>query len=132
MTKTQYISHGVSLYEGQKMALARAVKGKEPLRIGLDYRKLSGNDRLMLTRTQIKGLKRVHDKKKGISLRISKTQVRKVLPEGSSILSSIILMVMKIASKVLLILGMSSLARAAKAGTKKLIGSSCGCDSYIV
>ena len=51
---TNYQSYSVSLSDAQKIALAKAIKTKQPITIRLSNSQLTGNDQMMLTKTQIK------------------------------------------------------------------------------
>ena len=51
---TRYISHGVKLSSNQKQTLARAINSRSPVTLRLSNSQLSGHDKLMLTKTQLK------------------------------------------------------------------------------
>ena len=51
---TTYFEYGVKLTDNQKRSLASAMNNKTPLTLKIKNSNLSGNDELMLTKTQIK------------------------------------------------------------------------------
>ena len=50
---TNYLEYGVSLSEGQKENLVKAIKTNSELTLRLKNNQLSGRDELMLTKTQL-------------------------------------------------------------------------------
>ena len=105
---TTYHPHGVKLSAGQKQKLAKAYRENSAITIRLSNNELSGNDRLMLTKTQIERLRKAQKNGTGPDLTISKTQIRKAVIEGGSLWSS------------LLSIGSKLIPFATKAGTKIL------------
>ena len=101
-----YVKYGVKLSAGQKEKLAKALLNKSATTIRLTKSDLTGHDELMLTRTQLKRIQKAMKNKTGVDLKISKTQIRHLVQEGGSLLSS------------LLTLGSKTLPYAAKAVTK--------------
>ena len=87
---TTYHPHGVKLSEGQKKKLAKAYRDNTAITIRLSNDELHGGDQLMLTKTQIKRLKKAKSLGKGSNIKISKTQIRKAVIEGGSLWSSLI------------------------------------------
>ena len=87
---TTYHPHGVKLSEGQKKKLAKAYRDNKVITIRLSNDELHGGDQLMLTKTQIKRLKKAKSLGKGSDIKISKTQIRKAVIEGGSLWSSLI------------------------------------------
>ena len=101
-----YVKYGVKLSAGQKEKLAKALLNKSAITIRLTKSDLTGHDEVMLTRTQLKRIQKAMKNKTGVDLKISKTQIRHLVQEGGSLLSS------------LLTLGSKTLPYAAKAVTK--------------
>ena len=54
-----YIKYGVNLSDGQKDKLARALSNKSAITIRLTKSDLTGSDDMMLTKTQLKRIKRI-------------------------------------------------------------------------
>ena len=78
-TSQMYIPHGVTLSQNQKTKLAKAFEKREPLTIRLSHSELTGPDELMLTKTQIGRIQKSYNSGKGVDLKISKTQITKVV-----------------------------------------------------
>ena len=103
-----YVKYGVKLSPGQKEKLAKALLNKSAITIRLTKSDLSGSDELMLTKTQLKRIKKAMKNSTGVDLKISKTQIRHLVQHGGSLWSS------------LLTLGAKALPYATKAATKAL------------
>ena len=101
-----YVKYGVNLSTGQKEKLAKALSNKSAITLRLTKSDLTGNDMLMLTRTQLKRIQKAMNNNTGVDLKISKTQIRNVVQEGGSLWSS------------LMKLGVQALPYASKAVTK--------------
>ena len=112
----------------------------------------NGKDVLNLTQRQINKLNKAFDANKGSTIKISKTQIHKIvnlkktsmaalkrivrnnqsLKKGASILSSIVPMATKFIPKIASTIGLSGLAGTIEGLTKWLIGSGCDCDNMYV
>ena len=92
---TTYHSYGVSLSKGQKNKLAKAWRENSAITIRLTNNKLTGSDRLILTKTQINKLNKSKRDGTGSDIKISKSQIRKAVVEGGSILSMLPLLASK-------------------------------------
>ena len=103
-----YVKYGVKLSAGQKEKLAKALSNKSAITIRLTKSDLTGNHKLMLTRTQLKRIQKAMNNGTGVDLKISKTQIRHLIQEGGSLWGS------------LLTLGAKALPYATKAATKAL------------
>lgn len=97
---TTYIPHGVTLSQNQKAKLAKALEKREPITIRLSHSKLTGPDELMLTKTQIGRIKKSVASGKGVDIKISKTQIGKVVQKGGSLFTSLAALVPKLLPKV--------------------------------
>ena len=73
---TTYHSHGVKLSSGQKEKLVRALKNNSAITIRQAKNELSSPDELMLTKTQLRRIKKAMQNKTGVDIKISKTQIR--------------------------------------------------------
>ena len=87
---TSYYSHGVSLSDGQRQKLARAYQNNSAITILLNKNELTGNDELMLNRTQLNRIKKAMNNGTGVDIKINKTQIRKAVKHGGSLWSSLI------------------------------------------
>ena len=86
---TSYFEYGVNLSDNQKRSLASAVNSKSPLTLRLKNGNLTGNDELMLTKTQLKRIQKSLNNGTGADIKISKTQIRKVAKQGGSLFSTL-------------------------------------------
>ena len=86
---TTYFEHGVNLSDNQKRSLASAVNNRTPMTLRLKNSNPSGNDELMLTKTQLKRIQRSLANGTGADITISKTQIRKVAKQGGNLFSSL-------------------------------------------
>ena len=127
---TTYYPYKVSLSEGQKKKLARAYKTSSPITIRLSKSHTSGSDELMLTATQINRISKAKSLGVGVEIKISKTQIRKVMREGGSLWSAIIPLAKSLAPTIAKTIGFLALAGLASEGAsqvvKKISGKGCG------
>ena len=79
---TQYFPYSVKLSQGQIQKLSRAYTSRSPITLRLEKSDLKGNNELMLTKTQINRIKKAMNMNKGVEIKISKTQIRKVIKHG--------------------------------------------------
>ena len=128
-TRSVYIPHGVTLSQNQKSKLAKALEKREPITIRLSHSELTGPDELMLTKTQIGRIKKSLASGKGVDIKISKTQIRKVVVKGGSLFSSLAALVptllpkaMQVASKVVPGLAMGALGSLGNFTMDKILG----------
>ena len=80
--KTKYISHGLSLTEGQKVTLANAARNGTGATIRLTYRQLHGEDNLGLTTGQANRVAKNLEQGRGMELRFTKTQMKHMTKNG--------------------------------------------------
>ena len=126
-----YIPYGVTLSQNQKARLAKALQ-KRPLQgitIRLSHNQLTGPDQLMLTKTQIGRINRGLTSGKGVDLKISKTQITRLVQKGGSLFSSLAALVptllpkaMQVASKVVPGLAMGALGSLGNFTMDKILG----------
>ena len=157
MGRTVYKPYGLVLSRYQKEALSKSIRDKEAVTLKLKLSNLkNGNDVLNLTQRQINKLNVAFNKRKGATIRISKTQMHKIVnnerritkkdfkktkneklleymqeKEGRGLLSSIIPLASKVASKVLPAVGLSSIMGLTEGLSKKIFGGNCGNDSEL-
>ena len=124
-----YVKYGVKLSAGQKEKLAKALSNKSAITIRLTKSDLTGNDELMLTRTQLKRIQKAMKNKTGVDLKISKTQIRHLVQEGGSLWGSLMTLGAKAlpyatmaASKALPALATGALSGLASLGVDKIFG----------
>ena len=86
---TTYFEYGVKLSDHQKRSLASAMNSNTPLTLRLKHGNLTGNDELMLTKTQLKRIQKSLNNGTGADIKISKTQIRKVAKQGGSPFSTL-------------------------------------------
>ena len=86
---TTYFEYGVKLTDNQKRSLASAMNNHTPLTLRIKNSNLSGNDELMVTKTQINKIQKSLANGTGVDLRISKTQIRKVAKQGGNLFPSL-------------------------------------------
>ena len=86
---TSYFEYGVNLSDNQKRSLASATNSKSPLTLRIKHGNLTGNDELMLTKTQLKRIQKSLNNGTGADIKISKTQIRKVAKQGGSLFSTL-------------------------------------------
>ena len=125
---TKYFEYGVNLSVGQKENLAKAIQTNSELTLRLKNNQLSGSDELMLTKTQLNKIQKAASNRTGVDLKISKTQIRKVV-QGGSLFSSLAMLgakalpfVTKAASKALPALATGAVSALGSLGIDKIFG----------
>ena len=74
---TKYINVNVNISEGQKEKLQHAIKaGCSAVSIRLGHEDLQGNDILAITNSQAKKMTKAHENGKGITIRMSSSQLK--------------------------------------------------------
>ena len=86
---TTYIEYGVKLTDGQKTKLFSAVKKRSALSLRLKHSHLRGPDELMLNQRQINKIKKSLANGTGTVIKISETQIRKLVKEGGNLFTSL-------------------------------------------
>ena len=119
---TQYFPYGVTLSQGQIQKLSRAYNARLPVTLRLEKSDLKGNTELMLTKTQINRIKKAMNMNKGVEIKISKTQIRKVIKHGSGLWSSLAGLALPLAKKAVGPLASGALSGLASVGVNKLFG----------
>lgn len=89
MYMTEYHSYKVDLSDGQKTKLAKALSSRSPITLRLSSNELTGNDELLLTKTQIKRIQKAKTLRKGVDIKISKAQIRNVVRSGGSLFTTL-------------------------------------------
>ena len=86
---TSYIEYRVNLTDNQKLNLASAINNKTPLTLRIKHSNLRGNDELMLTKRQIVKIQKSLSNGTGTDIKISKTQIRKLVKQGGNLFTSL-------------------------------------------
>ena len=118
---TTYHPYKVNLLKGQKDKLGRAFKANSAITLRLSAKQTSGNDELMLTANQKKRIAKAAALGKGVEIKISKTQIRKVVKQGGSLFSAIIPLARSLAPTLAKTLGLSALAGLASEGASQVV-----------
>ena len=84
-----YFEYGVNLSDNQKRSLVEAMNNRTPLTLRLKNSNLTGNDELMLTKTQLKRIQKSLADGTGADIKISKPQIRKVAKQGGNLFTSL-------------------------------------------
>ena len=118
---TTYFEYSVNLTDNQKRSLASAINNRTPLTLRITHSNLSGNDELMLTRTQLKRIQKSLADGTGVDIKISKTQIRKVAKQGGNLFTSLA----SLGARVLpyAVKGLSKAAPALATGSVSALGS---------
>ena len=130
---TTYHPHRVKLSAGQKQKLGNAYKQNSAITIRLSNHELNKNDQLMLTNRQIARLNKAKRLGNGSDIKISKTQIRKVVVHGGSLWSSLFSLGTKLlpyattaVSKAVPALATGALSALASLGIDKIFGKQKG------
>ena len=118
---TTYHPYKVNLSKGQKSKLGRAFKANCAITLRLSAKQTSENDELMLTTNQKKRIAKAAALGKGVEIKISKTQIRKVMKQGGSLFSAIIPLARLLAPTLAKTLGLSALAGLASEGASQVV-----------
>ena len=86
---SQYFKYGVKLTQNQNDQLLKAYEKNCPITLRLEKSQLKGKDKIMLTKTQINKSNKSKKLNKGVDIKISKSQIRKVVQHGGSLWSSL-------------------------------------------
>ena len=128
-----YHSYKVGLSDGQKQKLAKAYKSNSPVTIRLKVDELIGDDELMLTKTQLKKIRKAINNGTGVDVKISKAQIRKAVKYGGSLWSSLLSLgtrmlpvASKLVSKAVPSLASGALSALGSLGIDKIFGKGYG------
>ena len=126
---TNYIEYHVTLTDGQKTKLSRAIKKRSAIKLRLKHSYLQGPDELMLTQRQIAKIKKSLANGTGSDLNISQTQIRSLVKHGGNLFTSLarlgtklLPLAIKGVSKVAPALATGAATALGDLGIKKLIG----------
>ena len=113
---SNYVIYSVSISDNQKKL---AILSKSPITLRLSFNELNGRDTLLLTKTQIKRNQKAKPLKKGVDLKISKTQIQHFMKSGGDLFRGIVK------------IGSSLLPMAAQAASKVAPGLVTGITSVL-
>ena len=116
---TQLYEINVKLSENQKKNIADAYKKRETVVIRLTNDSLSGNDTLNVPATVKKRLEKNRKEKKGMDIKLSKTNIRKQV--GGSLLTSVLSMARMFGPTIAKTMGLAALAGAASTGASQVV-----------
>ena len=117
---TTYIEYGVTLTDGQKTKLLRAIKKRSAIKLRLKHSHLQGPDELMLTQRQLAKIKKSLANGTGTDLDISQTQIRSLVKHGGNLFTSLARLGTKLLS--LAIKAVSKFAPALATGAATALG----------
>ena len=125
---TRYTSVKVNISEGQKEKLQHAIKAGCPaVSIRLGHEDLQGNDILAVTGSQAKKLAKAHENGKGITIRMSSSQLKhnsKIEGGFLGLLAGLAARALPFVVKTVLpALGVGALSGLASTGVQKAMGS---------
>ena len=130
---TTYHPYKVNL---SKKKLVKAVRSNCAITLRLNETQTTGNIELMLTTNQIKRITKAADLDTGVELRISKTQIRKVMKQGGSLFSAVVPLARTLAPTLAKTLGLSALAGLASEGAsqvaKKISGQGAMTGGFLI
>lgn len=125
---TQYQKYGVSISDGQKDNIRRAVNAKVGVSIQLSHKDLQGPDVLALTKTQLNKIAKAHQEGKGVVIKLSKAQVHANSKVEGGFLAALARMALPLAAKALpavgKALGIGALTGLANQAVGSLFGGS--------
>ena len=116
---TQLYEIKVSLSPNQKKNLSNAYHKRETIVLRLTKDSLSGNDTLYVPQNIVKRLDKNRKLKKGMDIKLSKTNIRKQL--GGSLLSTVLALGRTFAPTLAKTIGLSALAGAASEGASQIV-----------
>ena len=116
---TQLYEIKVSLSPNQKKNLSNAYHKRETIVLRLTKDSLSGNDTLYVPQNIVKRLDKNRKLKKGMDIKLSKTNIRKQL--GGSLLSTVLTLGRTFGPTIAKTIGLSALAGAASEGASQIV-----------
>ena len=121
---TQLYEIKVSLSPNQKKNLSNAYHKRETIVLRLTKDSLSGNDTLYVPQNIVKRLEKNRKLKKGMDIKLSKTNIRKQL--GGSLLSTVLALGRTFVPTIAKTIGLSALAGAASEGASQIVNKISG------
>ena len=120
---TRYTNFKMWISEGPKDKLKKAFESNcESITIRFKFLDLHGEDVIALTNSQVDRLVEAYEEKKGITIRMSKTQLAHNMKMEGAFLPALAGLIQFLTRIVLPALGVGSLSGLASTGAQKLIG----------
>ena len=122
-----YISVKVNISEGQRQKIRQALQNGGPVSIRLSHEDLNGEDVLGLTKSQVNKLAKAYETGKGMTIKMSATQVKNNLKVEGGFLGMLAGLAARalpmLAKSVLPALGVGALSGLASSGVQKVLGN---------
>ena len=122
----RYVNVKVNISEGQKQKLQSAIQVGGPVSIRLGHEDLHGEDVLALTNSQVTKITKAYEGGKGITIKMSKSQLahnKKVEGGFLGMLASLVARALPMLAKTVLpALGVGALTGLASSGVQKVMG----------
>ena len=120
---THYTNVKIRISEGQKDKLKKAFESNcKSITIRLTFSDLHGEDVIALTNSQLDRLVKANEEKKGMIIRMSKTQLSYNMKIEGGFLPALAVLIQFLTGTVLPALEVGSLSELASTGVQKLIG----------
>lgn len=125
---TSYYPHKVVLSDGQKASLAKAFSNKTAITLRLKYEDIAKESgvTLHLTASQIKKIKQAISDKRGVDVKMSKTQIRNTIQRRGSLFSTLFSLAKPLMLPAAKALGTAGLSFGAEKLLKKIFGKGYG------
>ena len=121
---TRYTNFKMRTSEGQKDKLKKAFESNyESITFRLTFSDLHDEDVIALTNSQLDRLVKAYEEKKGMAIRMSKTQLAHNMKIEEVFLSALAGLIPFLTGNVLPALGVGALSELASTGVQKLIGN---------
>ena len=121
---THYTNIKMRISEGQKDKIKKAVESNSKyITTRFKFSDLYGEDVIALTKSQVDSLVEEYEEKKGMTIRISKTQLAHYMKIEGGFLPAFAGLISFLTGTVLPALGVGSLSGLASTGVQKLIGN---------
>ena len=122
---TRYTNFKIRISEGQKDKPKKAFESNyESIIIRFKFSDLHGEDVIALTKSQLDRLVEAYEEKKGITIRMSKTQLANNMKIEGEFLPALARLIPFLTETVLSALGVGALPGLASTDVQKLIGNS--------
>ena len=121
---THYTNINMRISEGQKDKIKKAFKSNsKSITVRFKFSYLYGEDVIALTKSQVDRLVKEYEEKKGMTIRMSKTQLAHNMKIEGGFLPALAELIPFLTGTVLPALGVGTLSGLASTGVQKLIGN---------
>ena len=132
---SRYTNVKVNISEGQRQKLQTALHVGGPVSIRLGHEDLNGEDVIALTKSQVDRLAKAYESGKGITIKMSKSQLKHNMKVEGGFLGMLAGLAARalpmLAKTVLPALGVGALSGLASSGVQKAMGSGTGAGLYL-